>query len=528
MALRRPYTVAVMAFLIMIMGIMSIRSMMVDIFPVIDIPVVNVIWNYQGLSAADMERKVVLLCERGISSSVNGVERIESQSQPGIGLLHVYFEKGTDIGAAIAQMSATANVSLHSMPPGIQPPFIIQFNATNVQVAQITLDSKTLPEDKIYDYALNFIRIRLFTIPGLSTPAPFGGKTREIVIDADPKALEAKGLSPNDLLNALQTQNLIIPAGTARIGTREYNVELNSSPDLVSQFSDIPVKTVNGEVVRMGEVSRVYDGFADQENVVRVDRRRAAYLTILKKADASTLMVVEAAKKLIPQIQETAPQGLELSVDFDQSVFVSDAITSVLHEAVIASILVSLMIMFFLGSWRSIVIVCTSIPLSILVGIIVLKLTGNTLNIMTLGGLSLAVGMLVDDATVEVENIHRNIGLHKPLTIAILVGAQEIAVPALMATLAICIVFFPVVLLTGPSQYLFQAMALSVVVSMMASYILSRTLVPVLARMLMASEYHGRYAPLASAGSKRSRSNSTNGGTARFDRFRERYGRILA
>jgi multidrug efflux pump subunit AcrB len=516
-----------MAFLIMIMGIMSIRSMMVDIFPVIDIPVVNVIWNYPGLSAADMERKVVLLSERGISSSVNGVERIESQCQPGIGLLHVYFEKGTDIGAAIAQMSATANVSLHSMPPGIQPPFIIQFNATNVQVAQITLSSKTLPEDKIFDYALNFIRIRLFTIPGLSTPAPFGGKTREIVIDADPRAMEAKGLSPSDLLNALQAQNLIIPAGTARIGTREYNVELNSSPEVVKEFENIPVKSLNGQVVNMGDVAKIADAYADQTNVVRVDRHRAAYLSILKKSNASTLEVVEAAKEMIPVIKETAPDGLELKVDFDQSVFVENSIESVLHEAVTGAILVSLMIMFFLGSWRSIVIVCTSIPLSIFVGIIVLKLTGNSLNIMTLGGLSLAIGMLVDDATVEVENIHRNIGLHKPLTIAILDGAQQIAVPALMATLAICIVFFPVVLLTGPSKYLFQAMALSVVVSMMASYILSRTLVPVLARMLMASEYHGDTAPRNVSAFKSVSWKFNQWRDRRFGRFTERYVRAL-
>lgn len=527
LALRRPYTVAVMAFLIMLMGIMSIRSMMVDIFPVIDIPVVNVIWNYPGLSAADMERKVVYLSERGFSTSVNGIARIESRCQPGLGLMHVYFEKGTDIGAAIAQMSATANISLHSMPPGIQPPFIIQYNATNVQVAQITLDSKTLPEDKIFDYALNFIRVRLFTIPGLSTPAPFGGKQREIVIDADPKAMEAKGLSPNDLLNALQAQNLILPAGTARIGTREYNIELNSSPEVVKEFEQLPVKSVNGQIVNMGDVAKISDSYADQINVVRVNRHRAAYLSILKKSNASTLEVVEAAKEMIPVIKETAPEGLDLRVDFDQSVFVENSIESVLHEAITGAILVSLMIVFFLGSWRSIVIVCTSIPLSILVGIIVLKLTGNSLNIMTLGGLSLAIGMLVDDATVEVENIHRNIGLHKPLTIAILDGAQQIAVPALMATLAICIVFFPVVLLTGPSKYLFQAMALSVVVSMMASYILSRTLVPVLARMLMASEYHGDTAPAGVSAFKSVSWKFNQWRDRRFARFTDRYVRVL-
>jgi len=526
-ALRRPYTVGVMAFLILMMGIMAIRSMMVDIFPVIDIPVVSVIWTYPGLSAAEMEKKVTYLSERGISSSVNGVERIESQSQPGIGILRIYFEKGTDIGAAIAQMSAVAGTSIHGMPPGIQLPVILQFNATNVPVAQITMSSKTLSEEKIFDYALNFIRLRLFTIPGLSTPAPFGGKQREIVVDADPKALQANGLSPVDLLTALQNSNLIIPAGTARIGSREYNVELNSSPDAVKDFEKIPVKWVNGQVVLLGQVAKVSDGYADQTNIVRVDRKRAAYLSILKKSNASTLMVVEAAKEMIPVIKETAPDGLDLKVDFDQSVFVENSIESVLHEAIIGAILVSLMIMFFLGSWRSMVIVCTSIPLSILVGIIVLKLTGNSLNIMTLGGLSLAIGMLVDDATVEVENIHRNRALGKPLTIAILDGAQQIAVPALMATLAICIVFFPVVLLTGPSKYLFQAMALSVVISMMASYILSRTLVPVLARMLMASEHHGTEPPVNGSRFNNFSFKFNKERDRRFDKFRDRYGRLL-
>jgi len=526
-ALRRPYTVGVMAFLILMMGIMAIRSMMVDIFPVIDIPVVSVIWTYPGLSAAEMEKKVTYLSERGISSSVNGVERIESQSQPGIGILRIYFEKGTDIGAAIAQMSAVAGTSIHGMPPGIQLPVILQFNATNVPVAQITMTSKTMGEDKIFDYALNFIRLRLFTIPGLSTPAPFGGKQREIVVDADPKAMTAYGLSPVDLLTALQNSNLIIPAGTARIGTREYNVQLNSSPDAIKEFEKIPVKEVNGQIVLLGQVAKIADGYADQTNVVRVDRKRAAYLCILKKSNASTLMVVEAAKAMIPVIKETAPNGLDLKVDFDQSVFVENSIESVLHEAMIGAALVSLMIMFFLGSWRSMVIVCTSIPLSILVAIIVLKLTGNSLNIMTLGGLSLAIGMLVDDATVEVENIHRNRGLGKPLTIAILDGAQQIAVPALMATLAICIVFFPVVLLTGPSKYLFQAMALSVVISMMASYILSRTLVPVLARMLMASEHHGTEAPVNGSRFKMFSFKFNQERDRRFDKFRDRYGRIL-
>jgi multidrug efflux pump subunit AcrB len=496
LALRRPYTIGVIAFFILIMGVLSIKSMMVDIFPVIDIPVVNVVWNYPGLTADEIEKRVVLLSERGISSSVNGVEHIESQSQPGIGLLKVYFEKGTDIGAAIAQLNAVSNVVLRLMPPGMQPPFILQFNASNVPVAQLTLKSKTLQEDKIYDYGLNFIRLRLFTIPGLSTPAPYGGKTRQIMVDLDNRVLTAKGISPNDVLNALQASNIIIPSGTTKIGTTEYNIALNSSPEQLSQFNDIPVKIVNGQTVTLGDVAKVSDSYADQINIVRVDRSRAAYLTILKKANASTLAVVEGAKAMIPLIKELAPEGLEMKIDFDQSIFVSNAIESVLHEGVIAAILVSLMILLFLGSWRSVIIVCTSIPLAILVSIIGLNLTGNSINIMTLGGLSLAIGMLVDDATVTVENIHRNRALGKPLTVAIVDGAHEIATPALMATLAICIVFFPVVLLTGPSRFLFGPMALSVVLAMLASYFLSRTLVPALSRMLMeGEELHHTEAP---------------------------------
>jgi multidrug efflux pump subunit AcrB len=532
LALRRPYSIGVMSLFILIMGILSIKSMIVDIFPVIDIPVVSMIWSYPGLSALEMERRVVLISERGTSTSVGGVDHIESQSQPGIGILKVYFQKGTDIGAAIAQMSATASTSLRSMPPGMTPPVILQFNASNVQVAQMTLKSKNLGEDKIYDYALNFIRVRLFTIPGLSSPAPFGGKTRMIMVDVDPRKLAAKGLSANDVLNALQASNIILPAGTTRIGKREYNIALNSSPLDVSQFNDIPIKVVNGQTVTIGDVGHASDSYADQYNVVRVDRGRAAYLSILKKADASTLAVVEAAKSMIPLIQETGPKGLEINLDFDQSVFVRNSIESVLHEGLIAAALVSLMILLFLGNWRSVVIVCTSIPLSILVSLILLKLTGNSLNIMTLGGLSLAIGMLVDDATVEVENIHRNSSLGKPLTVAILDGAAQIATPALVATLAICIVFFPVVLFSGPAEYLFSPMALSVVFAMMASYLLSRTLVPTTYRLFMANDTSHDpelHAEAAAKGSRLKRAGHRFN-IARdkgFDRLREAYGKAL-
>jgi multidrug efflux pump subunit AcrB len=490
LALRRPYTVAVMCGLILVMGVLSLTRMVVDIFPAIDIPVVAVVWNYPGLSAQDMERRVVLISERAFSTTVNGIERIESQSIPGIGLLKIYFQPGAEIGAAIAQIASVSSTILRITPPGMQPPNVIQFNASNVPVAQLTGSSDSLPEQQVFDYSLNFIRVRLFTIPGLSTPAPFGGKQRQINVDIDPRALASKGLSPFDVVNALSTSNVILPAGTARIGSREYNVLLNASPADVADFARIPVKIVDGAPVTLGDVAHVADAFADQTNIVRVNGKRATYLAILKHSDASTLAVVDAVRDALPAIKAAAPGGLELKMDFDQSLFVRGAIAGVVREAIISSLLVSLMVGLFLGSWRSMVIVCTSIPLAIFSAIVGLKLTGHTINIMTLGGLALAIGMLVDDATVEVENIHRNRNLGKPLTRAILDGAQQIAVPAIVATLAICIVFFPVVLLVGPARFLFTPLAISVVLAMLASYLLSRTLVPALARMLMHSEHH--------------------------------------
>ncbi|MEI8134007.1 MAG: efflux RND transporter permease subunit [bacterium] len=489
LALRRPYTTAVFCFFILLMGILSLKSMLVDIFPTIDIPVVSVVWNYNGLSAEDMERRVVLLSERAYSTTVSGITKIESSSIPSIGLLRIYFEQGTDIGSAMAQIAAVNQGVLKSMPPGIGAPAVIRFNASNVPVAQLTMSSPTMSEEQIYDYGINFIRISLFTIPGLSTPAPYGGKGRLITVDIDPKRLASKGLSASDVVTALGNSNTVLPAGTARLGAVEYNISINSSPPSIEDFNSIPVKVVNGSVIRIGDIGKVSDSYNTQVNIVHVNGKRATYLAIIKKANASTIAVVNAVKEALPSIKAAAPNGLELKVDFDQSVFVQSAIDSVMREGVIAAILVSLMILLFLGSWRSVLIVCTSIPLAIFCGIIGLNLTGNSLNIMTLGGLSLAIGMLVDDATVEVENIHRNRNMGKPLTVAILDGASQIAVPAIMATLSICIVFFPVVLLTGPSKFLFTPMALSVVISMIASYILSRTLVPTLSRMLMSGEH---------------------------------------
>src|SRR4051794_10123978 len=516
LALRRPYTSAIAAMLILLMGALSITRMVVDIFPVIDIPVVLVVWNYNGLTTEDMERRVVFISERAYSTTVNGIARIESQSIPSIGILKVYFQPGTDIGGAIAQITSVNNTILRGAPPGMQPPGVIQFNASNVPVVQMTLSSKTLTEQQIYDYSLNFIRIRLFTIPGLSTPGPFGGKSRQINVDLDQARLEAKGFSPVDVVNALQTSNVIVPAGTARLGDREYNVQLNSSPTSVDRFNALPIGVFNGAPVTIGDVGKVSDSFAMQTNVVHVNGKRAAYLAILKHADASTLAVVDAARDALPEIQAAAPAGLELKLDFDQSVFVRAAVQNVIREAIISSILVSALILVFLGSWRNTVIVSASIPLSVFAGILALYLTGNTINLMTLGGLALAIGLLVDNATVTIENIHRNLTLGKPLTIAILDGAGEVIQPLTVATLAICIVFFPVVLLFGVARFLFIPLAATVVFCMLASYAMSFTVVPTFARFLLAGANHH--------GPPRGVSGLFDRG---FDRFRSGYGRML-
>ncbi|HEX4174029.1 MAG TPA: efflux RND transporter permease subunit [Acetobacteraceae bacterium] len=517
LSLRRPYTSAIAALLILLMGVLSISRMIVDIFPVIDIPVVLVVWNYNGLTTEDMERRVVFISERAYSTTVNGISRIESQSIPSIGLLKVYFQPGTDIGSAIAQISSVNNTILRGAPPGMQPPGVIQFNASNVPVVQMTLSSKTLTEQQIYDYSLNFIRIRLFTIPGLSTPGPFGGKSRQINVDLDQSRLEAKGFSPVDVVNALQASNVIIPAGTARLGDREYNVQLNSSPTTVERFNALPIGIFNGAPVTIGDVGKVSDSFATQTNVVHVNGKRAVYLAILKHADASTLAVVDAARDALPEIQAAAPAGLELKLDFDQSVFVRAAVQNVIREAIISSILVSMLILVFLGSWRNTVIVSASIPLSIFAGIVGLFLTGNTINLMTLGGLALAIGLLVDNATVTIENIHRNQSLGKPLTMAILDGCAEVIQPLTVATLAICIVFFPVVLLFGVARYLFIPLAATVVFCMLASYILSFSVVPSFARFLLAGE-------VAHHGPPRGFFGLFDRG---FNRFRDGYGRLL-
>src|ERR1700760_4146035 len=516
LALRRPYTSAIAAMLVLLMGALSITRMIVDIFPVIDIPVVLVVWNYNGLTTEDMERRVVFISERAYSTTVNGISRIESQSIPSIGLLKVYFQPGTDIGGAIAQITSVNNSILRGAPPGMQPPGVIQFNASNVPVVQMTLASKSLTEQQIYDYSLTFIRIRLFTIPGLSTPGPFGGKSRQINVDLDQSRLEAKGFAPVDVVNALQASNVIVPGGPARVGGGEDNVQLHSSPTTVERFNALPIGVFNGAPVTIGDVGHASDSFATQTNVVHVNGKRAVYLAILKHADASTLAVVDAARDALPEIRAAAPNGLDLKLDFDQSVFVRAAVENVIHEAIISSILVSVLILVFLGSWRNTVIVSASIPLSVFAGILALYLTGNSINLMTLGGLALAIGLLVDKATVTIENIHRNLTLGKPLTIAILDGAGEVIQPLTVATLAICIVFFPVVMLFGVARFLFIPLAVTVVLCMLASYVLSFSVVPAFARYSLAGEKnHG--APKGFFGAF----------DRGFDKLRRGYGRLL-
>jgi multidrug efflux pump subunit AcrB len=484
-ALRRPLSVAVLSLLMLVLGALSFTYMNADIFPSIDLPVVMVVWNYPGLSAVDVERRMVIISERAYSTTVNDIEHIESQSIQGLGLLKVYFQPGADIGSAIAQINAVSETILTILPRGTQPPQIISYNASNVPVAQLNVVSDTLSTAQLFDYGLNFIRVQLFTIPGFSTPAPLGGVNRAVMVNLDPTSLYANRLSPQDVGTALAAENVVIPSGQAKMGDYQYNIDINMSPPTVEGFNHLPVRVVNGTPIFLGDVAPVSDTHQPITNVVRIDGRPATYLMVIKHAAASTLAVVDAVKAKLPDVLATAPQGLKAMLTFDQSRFVRNALWEVVREAGTAAILVALMVLVFLGSPRSMLIVIASIPLSILTAIIALNLTGQTINTMTLGGIALAVGMLVDDATVEVENIHRNHAMGKPLLRAILDGATQIATPTLVGTLSICIVFFPVVLLTGVARFLFTPLALAVVYAMLTSYLLSRTLVPTMARYLL-------------------------------------------
>ncbi len=490
LALRQPYTFVVAALLILLLGVVTISSMAVDIFPEINIPVVSVIWQFPGLAPEEMEQRIVTNTERAFTTTVNDIEHIESQSMNGFGVIKVFFQPGATIEAAVAQMTASTQTILRVLPPGITPPLIIRYNASSVPILQLSVSSQSLSEQELYDSGNNLIRTQLATVQGASVPLPYGGKPRQIMVDLDPQALFAKGLSAIDITAAINAQNLILPAGNAKIGDREYVVRLNSSPQAVEALNNLPVREVNGTVIYIRDVAQVRDGSAVQTNIVRRDGRRSSLLTVLKNGRASTLDVVAHVQAALPRIQATLPNGLDLEVLFNQSLFVEASIHGVLVEGLIAACLTALMILLFLGSWRSTLIVTISIPLSILCSIIAMSLLGQTLNIMTLGGLALSVGILVDDATVEIENIHRNLAEGKPLRQAILDGAEQIAVPALVSTLTICIVFVPVVFLTPVAKSLFLPLAMAVVFAMLSSYLLSRTVVPMLVNYLLKGEAH--------------------------------------
>ncbi len=488
LALRRPYTFVCFSILLLVFGVVAVGSMAIDIFPSINIPVVTVLWQYGGLSPREMEQRVVTLAERVYSSYVNDIEHIESQSLNGISIIKVYFQPDGDLAQGMAQLAASSQGVVKNMPPGMGPPFMLRFNATDVPVLQMSVASPARTAAEINDFATNFIRIPLATVHGATVPPAYGGVPLNVNVDLDPRALFARGISPSDVSNAINAQNVILPAGTARMGTREYFVRLNSSPDSLSELGDLPIRQTSGATTYLKDVAQVRLGAGVQTNIVRQNGARGTYLTVLKNGKVSTLDIVDQVKDMVPTLKALMPPDVNLTVMGDQSVYVRDTISGVLREGLIAAALTAIMILLFLGSWRSTIIVAVSIPLSALASIICLWATGNTLNVMTLGGLALAVGILVDDATVAIENIHRNIEHGKPLRQAIVDGADQIAVPAFVSTLSICIVFLPIFALSGTAASLFRPLALAVVFAMAASYFLSRTLVPTMADYMLGTE----------------------------------------
>jgi multidrug efflux pump subunit AcrB len=495
-ALKRPYTFLVLALLILLISPLVILRTPTDIFPNINIPVVSILFNYTGLGAEEMEQRITSVYERILTTTVNDIEHIESQSLNGIGVVKVFFQPGVQVPAAVAQLTASAQPALRQMPPGITPPLVISYSASSVPILQLALSGQGLSEQQLNDFGTNFIRQSLATVPGAAVPWPYGGKQRQIMIDLRPAAMQAQGLSSSDIVNAVSAQNLILPAGTSKIGQFEYDVDLNASPRAVQELNDLPVKATNGNTIYIHDVANVRDGFSPQTNVVRRDGMRGSLLTVLKVGATSTLDIVQRVKDALPAIKASLPPELNIEPLADQSLFVRAAVNGVIREAVIAACLTAMMILLFLGSWRSTLIIAISIPLSILTSIVCLSALGETINIMTLGGLALAVGILVDDATVTIENIERNFEEGKDLHEGILDGAAQIAVPALVSTLCICIVFIPMFFLTGVARYLFIPLAEAVVFAMLASYVLSRTLVPTLAMYLLSAHgYQGKPSP---------------------------------
>src|SRR3989454_3672117 len=525
-ALRRPYTFISGAILVLIAGLVAIMTTPVDIFPAIPLPVATVIWQYNGMSPEEMEERIVTTVERSYSVTVNDIEHIESQSLTGVAVIKVFFQPTADVATGVAQLTAVSQSNTRTLPPGTTPPIILRFNATDVPVLQIGVGSSTMSSAELNDYVLNVVRPPLASAQGASIPYPYGGAPRVINVDLDLARLYAKGLSPSDVSAAVNAENVILPAGSAKLGTREYNVRLNSSPDIVGQLNDMPIKQVNGAMVYIRDVAQVRDGAGVQTNIVRQNGAHGVYLTLLKTGHASTLAVVNQVKALLAQIKPSLAPGLDVQYLADQSLFVRASISGVIREAVIAACLTALMILLFLGSWRSTLIIATSIPLAVLCSIVCLAALGETLNVMTLGGLALAVGILVDDATVTIENINRNMEEGKEILQAIMDGAAQIATPAFVSTLAISIVFVPMFFLSGPAAALFRPLAMAVVFAVLASYVLSRTIVPTMAHYLLAADAHR----LAGGGGTAPRGVIERVSArfeAGFERFRAAYQRML-
>ncbi|MDR3556513.1 MAG: efflux RND transporter permease subunit [Syntrophobacteraceae bacterium] len=525
LALARPYTFIVMALAIGLVSLVVIPNTPTDIFPEINIPVIALNWSYDGLQAREMEHRITTLVERGITVLVNDVEHIESQSLNGRAIIKIFFQPRVNIATAVGQTTAISQTFLRSLPPGATPPLVTIYSASTVPVLQIGLTSNRLSQQQLFDCGNNFIRTQLATVQGASVPFPYGGMPRQICLDINSAALQAKGLSPVDIVSAVNGQNLIVPTGTAKLGSLEYGVELNGSPDTVAELNGLPVKTVNGSTIYLRDVAHVRDGFSPQTNVVLVNGRRGVFMSVYKTGTASTLSIVDRVKQRLEVLAPTLPPALKVSTFFDQSLFVRAAIRGVLREAVTAAFLTAIMILLFLGNWKSTLIIATSIPLSILVSLLCLSALGETINIMTLGGLALAVGILVDDATVEIENINRNLAMGKETVRAILDGARQIAVPAFVSTLCICIVFIPMFFLSGVAKYLFVPMAEALIFAMLASYMWSRTIVPTLAMYLLSAEDEYQARPGEKMGFLRRYQQAFE---RSFERFRAGYLRALA
>jgi len=523
-ALKFPHTFFVAAAFVLVLGVSAILSMPTDIFPEINIPVVTVIWQYTGLSTPQMEQRVTTYSQYSISSNVNGIRDIEAQTLNGVSIQKIYFQPDVDIDLAIAQIVSATNSIRALMPSGIQPPTVVRYDASSVPVLQISLSSDTLNGAQLYDYGIYRMRQQLAPIHGVTLPTPAGGKYRQIMVDIDPLKLQAKGLTPFDVVNAINAQNLTVPSGTSKIGDIQYTVRTNALPSTIDDLNNIPVKFVNGATVFIKDVGQVHDGWLVQQNVVRAEGKQSVLLSIIKNGNASTLAVVNAVREALKTARASAPTGMQIQALFDQSVFVKNSIVGLLREGAIAAGLTALMIVLFLGSWRSTLVVMVSIPLSILTSLVVLDFLGETINTMTLGGLALAIGILVDDSTVTIENTHRLLSEERmPLPAATLHGSAGIAVPTLVSTLAISCVFTSVVFLEGPAKFLFTPLGLAVVFAMLASYALSRTLTPILIGYLLKGEHHGETGP------ERGWFGRFNAGLNRgFDRLRASYADLLA